>query len=278
MLAASLTRTDEPDMSLRTVLVTGATGGIGAATSQQLAAAGWRVIVTDLAAQQSAGCVLAAEIGNEAEFQPLDVTDPDSWAAVHAHVLARHGRLDGLVNNAGVILRRALTQTTVAEWRRVQAINVDGVFFGMQTFAALLADSGARSDWGSAIENLSSIYGIGGQPMFAAYCASKGAVRTLTKAAALEFAQLGQRIRVNSVHPGPIDTPLARGPIAAMLAEGANTTMASALAGVASQYPGKRIGVPTDVAPVIVFLLSDGARFLNGVELPVDDGLTARAQ
>lgn len=265
-------------MSAKTVLVTGATGGIGAETCRQLGAAGWRVIVTDLATQAAAAQALAAQIGNDAAFQPLDVTDPDSWTAAHDFVRTQCGRLDGLVNNAGIILRRGLTETSVAEWRRVQAINVDGVFFGMRTFAHLLAETGATTPWGSAIVNLSSIYGIGGQPMFTAYCASKGAVRTITKAAALEFAQLGQRIRVNSVHPGPIDTPLARGPIAEMLAEGANTTMAMALAGVAAQYPGKRIGEPSDVAPVIVFLLSDGARFLNGVELPVDDGLTAKAQ
>ena len=259
MLAATLRRTNPADMSnstsgatdpgKRTVLVTGATGGIGAETCRALAAAGWRVIVTDLAARATQASELGAAIGNDAAFQPLDVTLPDSCAEVQAHMRAQYGRLDGLVNNAGIILRRTLTATTLAEWRRVQAINVDGVFFGMQTFAPLLAETGAHSTWGSAIVNLSSIYGIGGQPLFAAYCASKGAVRTLTKAAALEFAQLGQRIRVNSVHPGPIDTPLARGPIQEMLAEGANITTDIVLAGVAAQYPGKRIGVPADVAP-----------------------------
>jgi NAD(P)-dependent dehydrogenase (short-subunit alcohol dehydrogenase family) len=186
--------------------------------------------------------------------------------------------LHGLVNNAGLILMKPVLETTLEEYRRIDAVNNEGTFLGIRTLSPLLARTAEATAHGTSIVNFSSIYGLGGQPFFAAYCAAKGAIRLLTKAVALEFAQLRMKVRVNSVHPGPIDTPLAREPLEALVQAGRLPSMEAALAGVADSYPGGRMGQPDDVAGVVTFLLSDAARFLNGVEIPVDAGFTARAQ
>jgi NAD(P)-dependent dehydrogenase (short-subunit alcohol dehydrogenase family) len=259
------------------VLVTGATGGIGRETCHRLAERGTRVVLADLADTAEVGQALADEIGKGAEFHPLDVTSPEDWQRLEQHVAREHGLLDGLVNNAGVILMKPIAETTLEDWNRVNAINSGGVFLGTKTLLTLLSAGARSSEFGSAVVNLSSVYGIGGQPFFAAYSASKGAVRLFSKTAALEFAALGLRVRVNSVHPGPIDTPLARGPLEAAVAAGQLPSVEEGLAGMASIYPSGRLGVPADVAGAILFLLSDEARFVNGTELTVDDGLTAKA-
>jgi NAD(P)-dependent dehydrogenase (short-subunit alcohol dehydrogenase family) len=253
------------------ILVTGCGGGIGSAISADIAEHGGELVATD---RGDAGADLARRLN--AVYFPLDVTDEANWLDVAQQVATRYGTLDGLVNNAGVILMKPLLQTTLADYRRINAINNEGVFLGMRTLAPLLAKS--ASPHGASIVNFSSIYGLGGQPGFAAYCAAKGAVRLVTKAAALEFAQIGFKIRVNSVHPGPIDTPLARAPIEALVSAGALASVDAGMASVAASYPGGRIGMPDDVAGVVTFLLSDAARFVNGVELPVDYGFTAKAQ
>src|SRR5262245_20784602 len=218
----------------------------------------------------------ANELG--ASFHRLDVTSEQEWQRVARAVAEEQGALHGLVNNAGVILMKSLLETTLEDYRRIDAINNDGTFLGIRTFTPLLASTAQSTEHGTAIVNFSSIYGVGGQPFFAAYCAAKGAVRLLTKAAALEFAQLELRVRVKSVHPGPVDTALARAPMEALVARGQLPSIEAGLAGVAASYPGGRIGQPADIAGVVAFLLSDAARFINGVELPVDAGFTAKAQ
>jgi NAD(P)-dependent dehydrogenase (short-subunit alcohol dehydrogenase family) len=254
-----------------TILLTGCSGGIGSATGRSIVERGGTLIATDLG---RAGEVFAKECG--ATYLPLDVTSESDWNDALAAVKDQFGALHGLVNNAGVILRKPLVETTLEDYRRVNAINNDGAFLGMRTFAPLLAES--APEHGSSIVNLSSIYGLGGQPGFAAYCASKGAIRLVGQAAALEFAGNGWKIRVNSVHPGPIDTPLAHGALEGIVEIGALPSTQAGIDLMATQYPHGRIGVPSDVAGVICFLLSDDARFVNGVELPVDDGLSAKAQ
>jgi NAD(P)-dependent dehydrogenase (short-subunit alcohol dehydrogenase family) len=258
-------------LSGKRILVTGCGGGIGSAISANIVEHGGELIATD---RGDAGADVARRLN--AVYFPLDVTDEANWLNLAQQLITRYSVLDGLVNNAGVILMKPLLQTTLADYRRINAINNEGAFLGIRTLAPLLAKS--TSPHGAAIVNFSSIYGLGGQPGFAAYCAAKGAVRLVTKAAALEFAQLGMKIRVNSVHPGPIDTPLARGPIEALVAAGALASVEAGMASVAASYPGGRIGMPDDVAGVVTFLLSDAARFVNGVELPVDYGFTAKAQ
>ncbi|HEM47641.1 MAG TPA: SDR family oxidoreductase [Alphaproteobacteria bacterium] len=253
------------------VLVTGCGGGIGSATCRLVAERGGTLVATDVG---NAGADVAAACG--AEYLSLDVTSEQAWSDVLTRVRDRFGALHGLVNNAGVILMKPLVETTLDEYRRLNAINNEGVFLGMRTFAPLMAES--AGEHGASIVNLSSIYGLGGQPGFAAYGASKGAVRLVSKTAALEFAQNGWRVRVNSVHPGPIDTPLARGPLEAAVAAGALPSVEAGLELVGAGYPHGRMGKATDVAGAIAFLLSDDARFVNGAELAVDDGLSAKAQ
>lgn len=255
----------------KTILVTGCGGGIGSETCRLVVARGGSLVAADLG---SAGAVVAEECG--AEYLSLDVTSEGAWTAARKKVEERFGALHGLVNNAGVILMKPLLETSLAEYRRLNAINAEGTFLGMRTFAPLLAES--AGEHGAAIVNLSSIYGLGGQPGFSAYAASKGAVRLLSQTAALEFAQNGMKVRVNSVHPGPINTPLVRGPLEAAVEAGALPSVQAGIDLVGAGYPHGRMGVASDVAGVIVFLLSDDARFVNGAELPIDDGLSAKAQ
>jgi len=260
-------------LSGKTILVTGAGGGIGAEICVEVVRQGADLVMTDIA---DSTATLANELG--ARYLGLDVTRAEDWARVASWIEEEHGALHGLVNNAGLILMKPLLDTTLEDYRRIDAVNNEGTFLGIRSLAPLLAKTARDALHGTSIVNFSSIYGLGGQPFFAAYCAAKGAIRLLTKAAALEFAQLGLRIRVNSVHPGPIDTPLAREPLEELVAQGRIDSMATALAGLAASYPGGRMGQPDDVAGVVAFLLSDAARFLNGVEIPVDAGFTAKAQ
>jgi NAD(P)-dependent dehydrogenase (short-subunit alcohol dehydrogenase family) len=257
----------------KTILVTGAGGGIGSEICREVRRQGGRLVMTDVMSKAES---LAHELN--ARFLALDVTRADDWQRVAAEVDREFGVLHGLVNNAGMILMKPLLDTTLEDYRRINAVNNEGTFLGVRALAPLLARTAHDAQHGTAIVNFSSIYGLGGQPFFTAYCAAKGAIRLLTKAAALEFAQLGMRIRVNSVHPGPIDTALAREPLEALVAAGRIDSMETAIAGVAASYPGGRMGQPNDVAGVVAFLLSDAARFVNGVEIPVDAGFTAKAQ
>ena len=255
----------------RRILVTGSGGGIGQAICHLLAARGATLILTDLELHGAAIANLC-----KARYLSLDVTQEHAWRSVTHVVRDEFGALDGVVNVAGAILMQPLLETPLAEYRRIQAVNQDSVFLSLKHSAPLLMDSGLEH--GASVVNFSSIYGLGGQPGFSAYCAAKGGVRLLTKAAALEFAQAGYRIRVNSVHPGPIDTPLARAPVQQLVTEGKVTSIDAGINRIAASYPGGRMGQPDDVAGVVAFLLSDDARFLNGIELPVDYGFTARAQ
>src|SRR4051812_35645089 len=260
-------------LSGKTILVTGAGGGIGSEICREVVRHGGRLVATDVMAS-------ARVIGDELQsaFIQLDVTRGEDWQRGLVQIERDYGELHGLVNNAGMILMKPLLETTLDDYRRINAVNNDGTFLGIRAFAPLLARSAAGTPHGCAIVNFSSIYGLGGQPFFSAYCAAKGAIRLLTKAAALEFAQLGMRIRVNSVHPGPIDTALARAPLEALITSGRIASMDAAIDSVAASYPGGRIGRPSDVAGVVAFLLSDAARFVNGAEIPIDDGFTAKAQ
>jgi NAD(P)-dependent dehydrogenase (short-subunit alcohol dehydrogenase family) len=257
----------------KTILVTGAGGGIGAEICAHVAREGADLVMTDIAESTAD---LARDV--DATFVRHDVTKPEDWQRVADLVSAEHGALHGLVNNAGLILMKPLLETTLDDYRRIDAVNNEGTFLGIRAMTPLLARTAKETGVGTSMVNFSSIYGLGGQPFFAAYCAAKGAIRLLTKAAALEFAQLRLGVRVNSVHPGPIDTPLAREPLEALVQQGRLPSMEAALEGVAASYPGGRMGQPDDVAGVVVFLLSDAAKFLNGVEIPIDAGFTAKAQ
>ncbi|UQA60824.1 glucose 1-dehydrogenase [Polyangium aurulentum] len=244
-------------------LITGAAMGLGAASARRLHREGAFVVLTDRKVEE--GQKLAAELGERAEFRALDVTQEAEWIAVIDAVVAAHGKLDVLVNNAGVGVVADIENTTIEQWRFVHAVNVEGVFFGCKHGVRVMKGGG-----GGSIVNLSSVAGIIGASNLAAYCSSKGAVRTLTKSVAMHCARMGYGIRCNSIHPAFIETPMVDELARAM------GDAARARAGLAKGIPLGRIGDPEDVAAAVAYLASDDARFVTGAELAVDGGLLAQ--
>jgi len=247
----------------KVALITGAASGLGAASARRLHREGAFVVLTDIA--EDKGQALARELGERAAFQRLDVTREDEWIAVLDAVIAAHGRLDVLVNNAGVGVMADIEQTTLEQWRFVHGVNVEGVFLGCKHGVRVMKATG-----GGSIINLSSVAGMVGAPQLAAYCSSKGAVRTLTKAVAVHCAQKRYGIRCNSLHPAFIDTPMVDA-----IVEGSGDP-ARARGGLAKGIPLGHIGAPEDVAAAVAYLASDDAKFVTGVELPIDGGLLAQ--
>jgi NAD(P)-dependent dehydrogenase (short-subunit alcohol dehydrogenase family) len=244
----------------RVALVTGAASGIGRATAERLAAEGAAVVVSDI--REEAGEEAAAAIrggGGTASFVRLDVADEESWRQAVAFVLAEHGRLDVLVNNAGLGDLATIEETSLADWERTVAIDQTGVFLGMKSCAEALKASGHGS-----VVNISSIFGSsGGFGTSPAYHAAKGAVRTLTKNVALHWAAEG--VRVNSIHPGFIRTPI--------LDQARGTEVWDAMT---ASTPMGRLGEPEEIAAAVAYLAGDDASFVTGSELYVDGGYLAR--
>lgn len=255
------------DLRGRVALVTGAANGIGAATARALAAAGARVIAADIADTGK----LALEIGGLA--RRLDVTREADWVDAMEFARTSAGGLDILINNAGIFTMKSLVDTTLDEWRRVHAVNVEGVFLGCKHAIPLLTERASNWDGGAAIINTSSIGGIIGSANTVNYCSTKGAVRILTKALALELAS--SKIRVNSVHPGFTDTPLAEDAVI-IFANKEGISEDEARMRLALQHPLGRNARPFDIANGIVFLASDKAAFMTGTELVIDGGMTAQ--
>lgn len=240
----------------RVAIVTGGASGIGRATVLQLAREGCAVVVADV--QDELGQQVAAEVaasGGTATYAHLDVADETGWTDVVAQTLAEHGRLDILANNAGIGDDEPIEVTSTQTWDRVVAITQTSVFLAMRSAAEALKASGHGS-----VINVSSMFGIvGGFGTGPAYHSAKGAVRLLSKSAALGWATEG--VRVNSVHPGFIETPIL------------GETDREMLAGAT---PMGRLGTPDEVAALIVFLAGDEAGFITGAEFVVDGGYTAR--
>lgn len=254
------------DLDGRIALVTGAAKGLGAATARALAAAGAKVAVTDLTAPED----LAAEIGGIA--RSLDVTSEDQWAATMDWVRSELGGLDILVNNAGLWLFKPILETTLDDWRRLHAVNCEGVFLGTRAAIPMLAERAHLWRGGTSIVNLSSVAGIEGAAGGTCYNSTKGAVRLFTKGCAKELA--AARIRVNSVHPAVIDTDMGRKLIDDFaVAQGAGNN--ETLANVSAMHPLGHLGEPQNVADAVVFLAGDRAAFCTGSELVVDGGLSA---
>ncbi len=252
----------------KVALVTGGASGIGAACARALAEAGAAVVLTDI--QDDKGHVLAEEIGKaggKARFLHHDVTREDEWVQVISDVKAAFGRLDVLVNNAGIGLGSAsIIDMSLEDFRRQQAINVEGVFLGVKHGMALMRDAGN----GGSIINMSSVAGLKGSPTLAGYSATKGAVRLFTKAVALEAVQY--KVRVNSVHPGIIETPIW---LSIAGAPGVNAPPdLDALSQMAVPMAVK--GVPEDIAKGVLWLASDESRYVTGTELVIDGGLMLR--
>jgi cyclopentanol dehydrogenase len=240
-------------------VVTGAGMGMGRAHAVLLAREGASVVVTDIdaaAAKDTVGVI--AEAGGAARFCEHDVSDERSWTDVMDQVDEAFGRVDVLVNNAGILLLKPVHQTAVEEWDRIFSINARGVFLGTKHVLDLMRKAG-----GGSIVNISSIYGIIGAPNAAAYEATKGAVRLLTKATAVDYAPFG--IRANSVHPGVIRTHMTAGLIDQGDAE-------KALLGPTIMA---RSAAAEEVSGAVLFLASDESSFMTGSEVVVDGGYTA---
>ena len=250
----------------KVALVTGSGLGLGRACAILLAREGASVMVTDV--NEPEGRTTAEEIveaGGEAMFLRQDVASEADWDAVIAATLRRFGRLDILVNNAGVALGSSVETTTLEQWRALMAVNLDGVFMGTKCAIAAMKATG-----GGSIINLSSIEGLIGDPNLAAYNASKGGVRIFTKSAALHCAKAGYKIRVNSVHPGYIWTPMVEKYLAAQ------PDPEAAMALVASLHPVGHLGEPDDIAYGVLYLASNESKFVTGAELVIDGGYTAQ--
>jgi len=256
-------------VSGKVALVTGAASGIGRACAERLAAEGAKVLLTDV--QDMEGVGVAAGImkaGGEASFRRHDVTIEDEWIGVVGEIERRFGRLDILVNNAGIAVSGLVTDLTLEQWRRQQAVNVEGVFLGLKHSLPLMRKAGN----GGSIINVSSVAGLKGAMLLSAYCASKGAVRLMSKAVALECAGLRDGVRVNSIHPGIIDTPIWNAIPGAAGSNEPRDLDAMAAMGV----PLGVKGAPIDIAEGVLWLASDESRYVTGAELVIDGGLTVR--
>ena len=241
-------------LSGKVALITGAARGQGAAAARRFVAEGARVMITDVLDDQ--GKELSAELG--AEYCHLDVSSEDEWAEAVAYTVQTFGDITVLVNNAGILHFSALAETKLADYQRVIGINQVGTFLGMRTIVPSMRAAG-----GGSIVNVSSVEGLGGMPYLVAYTASKFAIRGMTKVAAMELGQHG--IRVNSVHPGAIDTP--------MVSEALGRPID--VSPIGKKLALRRIGQPEDVANVVLFLASDDSAYCTGGEFVVDGGATA---
>lgn len=255
----------------KVALVTGAARGIGKEIAITLARHGVQVTAADIDAQ---ALVEAFAAEGTIRQQVLDVTAPDSWAEAIDGIEQAFGRLDILVNNAGIMESRSFFDTSLEDFQRSQRINSESVFIGIKAAYPLIARTSETTTAGCSIINMSSIFGQIAGDMNSAYCASKGAVRMLTKALAVEFGRAKSRIRVNSVHPGGIDTALGRGGLQAMVDAGAIPDIASAEQMLAMFTPLGRFGQVDDIADVVSFLASDASKFMTGTELTVDGGFS----
>jgi NAD(P)-dependent dehydrogenase (short-subunit alcohol dehydrogenase family) len=255
----------------KVALVTGGASGIGRGCAEVLAREGAAVVITDI--QDDKGPGVAAEIvaaGGKAEYVHHDVTSEDAWIEVIGEVERRHGRLDILVNNAGIgIGAPSITEMSLADWRRQQAINVEGVFLGIKHGLRLMRKAGN----GGSIINMSSVAGLKGSALLAGYCATKGAVRLFTKAVALECGQVKDGVRVNSVHPGLIETPIWQGIVPSTPGSNAPPDL-DAMSAMAVPIGVK--GLPADIANGVLWLASEESRYVTGAELVIDGGLSVR--
>ena len=239
----------------KVVIVTGAAGGMGKADAELLVKEGARVVLTDIDGEL--GRQTAANIDGDVMFIEHNVADEGQWQNVIAKTLDKYGKLDGLVNNAGILTMSNIEQATLEHWRKVQAVNVEGVFLGCKYGVQAMRQSGG----GGSIVNMSSIAAMQGPSYLIAYSASKGAVRSLTKSVAMHCKESKLGIRCNSIHPDGVRTNM----VLKMQVEGTNRSIDDV-----KMPPGVRFE-PEDIGWIVVFLLTDESRFINGAEILADD-------
>jgi len=256
----------------KVVLITGAARGIGLHCAQALALAGASVMLTDVLEDLGEqACHDICEKGGKAAFCRLDVTCEEDWLRAITAIQDSFGRVDVLVNNAGIEIAKSLLQMSIEEWRRMHAINVEGVFLGTKrAIAAMISGGNGR---GGSIINLSSVAGLVDVPGFAGYCAAKGAVRLFSKAVAAEFGSMN--IRVNSIHPGVTKTEMGDKAIQDVADIVFGGDFEQGLNLIKSSTPLGRIGETSDVVAAVQFLASDAACYITGTELVVDGGISA---
>ncbi len=249
----------------KVALITGGASGLGKATGQLMAKEGATVVLSDL--QEVEGTAVSKQIkenGGHCFFIKQDTTSEEGWQDICDSVLENHGHLDILLNGAGVGSSAVeIEDMDFSTWRSCLSVNLDGVFLGCKYGIRAM-----RKGNGGSIINISSILGFAGLATATNYCASKGGVRLLTKAAALECARKTPLVRVNSIHPGFIDTPMVAGAIQRRGPEFRNY--------IEDNVPLGELGEPIDIAEGVVYLASDGAKFVTGTELTIDGGFLAR--
>jgi 3(or 17)beta-hydroxysteroid dehydrogenase len=251
----------------KVALVTGGASGIGASAAALMAAEGATVVITDI--DRERGEKTAAEIDEargQVLFLPHDVTSEADWTRVIEETVSRFGTLDVLVNSAGVAVMKDIEEETLEGWRWMNSVNLDAVFLGTQAGIAAMKEQRSGS-----IINLASIEAVVGDPRLAAYNASKGGVKILTKSAALHCGEAGYGIRINSVCPGYVWTPMLQGVIART-----GNDVDEMRAALTAMHPIGRLADPSDIGWAIVYLASDESTFVTGTELLVDGGYTAR--
>ncbi len=260
----------------KVALISGAARGIGAETARLMSRAGASVVVADVLGDAGEATVQSIkDDGGKALYLDLDVSREDSWAAAVNAAVAEFGKLDILVNNAGLFLGKDFEEASLDDWNRLVSVNLTGVFLGTKACAPALRAAAQDSAHGSAIVNLSSIAGLVGTPLDPLYSMTKGGVTLFTKSTALDFARKQDRIRVNAVHPGVIDTQMGQKTIdvGAEMLTGNDRELA--LKRSIQRHPIGRLGTMDDIAHAIVFLASDDAKFMTGSSLVADGGLTA---
>jgi NAD(P)-dependent dehydrogenase (short-subunit alcohol dehydrogenase family) len=247
-------------------VVTGAAGGIGRELVKALKAAHAIVIATDTAP--------SAKVEGADHYCQHDVTSPADWQTLAAQIQRDYGRLDALVNNAGISVVTKFDETPLSEFHRVNAVNVDSIIIGTQILLPLLLVGGKARPGGAAVVNFSSIGGLRGAPFNAAYCTSKAAVKMLSKCLGAEFAALGYNIRVNSVHPGGVDTGMLGSIMDRYVEMGAAPSREAAQAAMEARHPLGRAAHPAEMGGGVVYLCSDAASFVTCSELVIDGGFS----
>lgn len=259
----------------KVALVTGSARGLGGEIARTLAGAGAAVMITDILAPEGEATV--ADInksGGRAAFLKHDVTREDQWQEVVAKTVSELGGLDIVVNNAGIEICALLEDTSMEDFQRILDINVSGVFLGIKHGCKAMKPGGPAGKGGSII-NLSSVAGLRGFAGLGAYCGSKGAVKLLTKAAAVEFGNLGYGVRVNSIHPGLIFTDMGNAVLKGIVEAGLAPDEAATRQLFETLTPLGMTGAPSDIAKAALYLASDQSPWVTGAELVVDGGITA---